>query len=219
MIVAGDGVDIDPQRRVPIRGVARGEVLRGRDEQQHVEQRCDAETFEHHARFPATVRLVEHAARSLRAGASHGTSVGFSLFGRPKKEKPGGGNAGSDLVVIGVYGFKYAAWLLLVAPEGAERLVFIVQPTFFSCSSTFLFFSNVFKFNRTLCGFASFSVRLRTHSSLGGDDSYEARHMPVEEKPLKSTECRKPIARYLRKTLALVKAVDTAFRASRSCGE
>jgi hypothetical protein len=42
-----------------------------------------------------------------------------------RKEKPGGGNAGSDFFVIGVYGFKYAAWLLLVAPESAERLVVI----------------------------------------------------------------------------------------------
>jgi hypothetical protein len=100
----------------------------------------------------------------------------------PRKEKPGGGNAGSDLFVIGVYGFKYAAWLLLVVPEGTERLVFIVQPTFCSCSSTFLFFSNVSKFNRTLCDFASFSVCLRTHSSLGGDDPVEARHMPNDGK-------------------------------------
>jgi hypothetical protein len=62
------------------------------------------------------------------------------------KEKPGGGNAGSDLFVIGVYGFKYAAWLLLFALESAERLVVIVQPTYFlvlllSCSS--IRFSNL----------------------------------------------------------------------------
>jgi hypothetical protein len=99
-------------------------------------------------------------------------------FAGAKKEKPGGGNAGSDFFVIGVYGFKYAAWLVLVTLESAERLVVIVQPTFFSCSSTFLFFCNVSKFNRTLCDFASNSVRLRTHSSLGGDDWYKARHMP-----------------------------------------
>jgi hypothetical protein len=103
-------------------------------------------------------------------------------FAGPEKEKPGGGNAGSDFFVIGVYGFKYAAWLLLVTPESAERLVVIVQPTFCSCSSTFLFFSNVFKFNRTLCDFASFSVDLRTHSSLGGDAQYKARHMPRTQK-------------------------------------
>jgi hypothetical protein len=67
-------------------------------------------------------------------------------FQEPRKEKPGGGNAGSDFFVIGVYGFKYAAWLLLVAPEGAERLVVIFQPTSFlvlllSCSS--ITFSNL----------------------------------------------------------------------------
>ena len=56
-------------------------------------------------------------------------------FSGARKEKPGGGNAGSDLFVIGVYGFKYAAWLLLVALESAERLVVIVQPIFL-----FLFF-------------------------------------------------------------------------------
>ena len=56
-------------------------------------------------------------------------------FSDPRKKKPGGGNAGSDFFVIGVYGFKYAAWLLLVALESAERLVVIVQPIFL-----FLFF-------------------------------------------------------------------------------
>jgi hypothetical protein len=111
---------------------------------------------------------VNHAAPQANAGAHHERA--FRIFARARKEKPGGGNAGSDLVVIGVYGFKYAAWLLLVAPEGAARLIVIVQPTFCSCSSTFLFFSKVSKFNRTLCDFASISVRLRTHSSLGGDD-------------------------------------------------
>jgi hypothetical protein len=62
------------------------------------------------------------------------------VFPGARKEKPGGGNAGSDFFVIGVYGFKYAAWLLLVAPESAERLVVIVQPysvlvLLLSCSS------------------------------------------------------------------------------------
>ena len=67
-------------------------------------------------------------------------------FAEPRKKKPGGGNAGSDFFVIGVYGFKYAAWLLLVALESAERLVVIFQPLSFlvlllSCSS--LTFSNL----------------------------------------------------------------------------
>ena len=48
-----------------------------------------------------------------------------------KKEKPGGGNAGSDFVVIGVYGFKYAAWLSFMPPESGEAVVFLVQPIFF----------------------------------------------------------------------------------------
>ena len=62
----------------------------------------------------------------MGAGTGHGTPV----FLDPQKEKPGGGNAGSDLFVIGDYGFKYAAWLVLIAPEGTERLVVIVQPIF-----------------------------------------------------------------------------------------
>jgi hypothetical protein len=32
-----------------------------------------------------------------------------AFLSAPRKEKPGGGNAGSDFFVIGVYGFKYAA--------------------------------------------------------------------------------------------------------------
>jgi hypothetical protein len=40
----------------------------------------------------------------------------------PEKENPAVGTPGQTLVVIGVYGFKYAAWLVLVTPEGAEQL-------------------------------------------------------------------------------------------------
>jgi hypothetical protein len=68
----------------------------------------------------------EPRARRSSAGAHHGTR-----FLGAEKEKPGGGNAGSDLFVIGVYGFKYAAWLVLVTPESAERLLLL--------SSRFLF--------------------------------------------------------------------------------
>jgi hypothetical protein len=92
----------------------------------------------------------------------------ITVLRSPKKENPAVGTPGQSLVVIGVYGFKYAAWLVLVTPGGAKQLVVFVQPTFFSCSSTFLFFYNVLKFNRTLCEFAAFSVGLRTHVSLGG---------------------------------------------------
>jgi hypothetical protein len=67
-------------------------------------------------------------------------------LGRPEKKNPAVGTPGQIFFVIGVYGFKYAAWLLLVAPEGAERLVLIVQPNsvlvlLLSCSS--LRFSNL----------------------------------------------------------------------------
>lgn len=62
---------------------------------------------------------------------SSGPRSRIAVFAGPKKKKPGGGNAGSDFFVIGVYGFKYAAWLLLVALESAERLVVIVQPIIF----------------------------------------------------------------------------------------
>jgi hypothetical protein len=41
-IVSGDGIDVDPQRRVPIRRALRGEELPGGDEQEHVEQDRDA---------------------------------------------------------------------------------------------------------------------------------------------------------------------------------
>src|SRR6185503_17405379 len=79
---------------------------------------------------------VNHSRSRANAGAHHGTGV----FSGPRKEKPGGGNAGSDLFVIGVYGFKYAAWLLLVTPEGAERLFLLssqisVLVLLLSCSS------------------------------------------------------------------------------------
>ena len=53
------------------------------------------------------------------------------FFAGAKKEKPGGGNAGSDFFVIGVYGFKYAAWLSFMPPESGEAVVFLVQPIFF----------------------------------------------------------------------------------------
>jgi hypothetical protein len=70
--------------------------------------------------------------------ADHVSSV--SRVAGPEKEKPGGGNAGSDIFVIGVYGFKYAAWLSFMPPESGEAVVFLVQPIFFllllsSCSS------------------------------------------------------------------------------------
>jgi hypothetical protein len=100
-------------------------------------------------------------------------------FAYAQKEKPGGGNAGSDIFVIGVYGFKYAAWLSFMPPESGEAICFSFPAVSFSSSSLFLFFDYVSKFNRSLCDFASISVGLRTHSSLGGDAPIVARAMPA----------------------------------------
>jgi hypothetical protein len=52
-------------------------------------------------------------------------------FPGPEKKKPGGGNAGSAVFLIGVYGFKYAAWLALAMPEGTEPLLLLSSPIFF----------------------------------------------------------------------------------------
>jgi hypothetical protein len=59
-----------------------------------------------------------------------------SRFAAAKKEKPGGGNAGLDIFVIGVYGFKYAAWLSFMPPESGEAVCFS-----FTANSFFFFFS------------------------------------------------------------------------------
>jgi hypothetical protein len=56
-----------------------------------------------------------------------------SRFAAAKKEKPGGGNAGLDIFVIGVYGFKYAAWLSFMPPESGEAVCF-------SCTANSFFF-------------------------------------------------------------------------------
>jgi hypothetical protein len=108
--------------------------------------------------------------------------VGRAESGAPKKKNPAVGTPGQTFVVIGVYGFKYAAWLSFSPLESGESdLFFLYSQKFFSCSSIFLFFYNVPKFNRTLCDFASFSVRLRTHSSLGGDAILKARPVPLRK--------------------------------------
>jgi hypothetical protein len=51
----------------------------------------------------------------------------------PKKKNPAVGTPGQTFVVIGVYGFKYAAWLFVLAPGGTELFCF-------SHSANFLFF-------------------------------------------------------------------------------
>src|SRR6187431_2874749 len=80
------------------------------------------------------------ARKRVRASRNVGDLFKEFLKRGARKEKPGGGNAGSDLFVIGVYGFKYAAWLLLVTPESAERLFLLssqisVLVLLLSCSS------------------------------------------------------------------------------------
>jgi hypothetical protein len=71
-------------------------------------------------------------------------------FAGPKKERPGGGNAGSDFIFIGVYGFKYAAWLSFMPLESGEAVCFSCTADFlllllFSCSSiTFLNLTEAF---------------------------------------------------------------------------
>jgi hypothetical protein len=46
----------------------------------------------------------------MRDAASRSAPITEAAFlSSTTKEKPGGGNAGSDFFVIGVYGFKYAA--------------------------------------------------------------------------------------------------------------
>jgi hypothetical protein len=63
----------------------------------------------------------------------------------PKKKNPAVGTPGQTFFVIGVYGFKYAAWLSFYAPEGGESVLFFLSSQSFflvlllSCSSvTFL---------------------------------------------------------------------------------
>jgi len=63
-----------------------------------------------------------------------------TIFPAPKKKNPAVGTPGQTIFVIGVYGFKYAAWLSFMPPESGEAVVFLVQPIFlllllFSCSS------------------------------------------------------------------------------------
>jgi len=63
----------------------------------------------------------------------------------PKKKNPAVGTPGQTFVVIGVYGFKYAAWLSFIPLESGESVLFLLYSQcfflvlLFSCSSlTFL---------------------------------------------------------------------------------
>src|SRR4029078_11380762 len=79
---------------------------------------------------------------------------------------------------------------------------------FSSSSSLFLFFDFVSKFNRSLCEFASISVGLRTHSSLGGDGSRVARAMPAAFFVVKSYNYSPKRPLHFRSRQALVKGID-----------
>ena len=154
---------------------------------------------------------MNHAPAASNVGAHHGMLV----FGAARKEKPGGGNAGSDLFCYRSLRFQVCGLAVARCARGRGAACFYCPAKFCSCSSTFLFFSKVFKFNRTLCDFASFSVRLRTHSSLGGDDLYEARHMPGNEKLAETARYRCEINFRAKLASVPVKAPDNAF--TRSC--
>ena len=92
-------------------------------------------------------------------------------------------------------------------PKAVKRFVFLFQPIFFFFFS-FLVLRLRSKFNRSLCEFASISVGLRTHSSLGGDDAIVARAMPAAFFLLESLRCCPKRLFHLRSRQALVKATD-----------
>jgi hypothetical protein len=117
------------------------------------------------------IERARDTALSEPPGEAVGVVIGHvsSVERTPKKENPAVGTPGSDFVVIGVYGFKYAAWLPFIRSRAVNRFCF-------SCTAYVFFFFFYFlvlrlrsKFNRSLCDFASISVGLRTHSSLGRD--------------------------------------------------
>src|ERR671912_2990340 len=123
----------------------------------------------------------------MRPALERGRSSRNGRFSQPQKKKPGGGNAGSDLFCYRSLRFQVCGLAdARLRPKALSDLL-LFSSRFCSCSSTFLFFYNVFKFNRSLCDFASFSVRLRTHSSLGGDSLYKARRMPATKKTVETS--------------------------------
>jgi hypothetical protein len=54
-----------------------------------------------------------------------------TIFGGPKKKKPGGGNAGSIFSSYRSLRFQYAAWLLLVTPKALSGLLLLSSQIFF----------------------------------------------------------------------------------------
>jgi hypothetical protein len=95
--------------------------------------------------IPARNRGVNHL---TAAAASAAITFSVSVVRRnrgPKKKNPAVGTPGQTFVVIGVYGFKYAAWLPFLPPVSGESVLFFFFSQYFflvlllSCSSlTFL---------------------------------------------------------------------------------
>jgi hypothetical protein len=80
----------------------------------------------------------------MARGARSRFSERVSRTRAPKKENPAVGTPGQTFVVIGVYGFKYAAWLLAQAPGGADLIYFSISAIVLcSSSSIFLLLCNV----------------------------------------------------------------------------
>jgi hypothetical protein len=118
---------------------------------------------------------VEHA----QCAATRALITETWFFPAPEKKNPAVGTPGEFFCYRSL---RFQVCGLAVARCARKRgAACCYCPAYlFSCSSTFLFFSNGSKFNRTLCDFALFSVGLRTHSSLGGDALYKAIHMPAK---------------------------------------
>jgi hypothetical protein len=116
-------------------------------EGQDVEQDRDPELSEH--KRPASFR-----GPTSEAGIGSETRRRRSQFGierGPKKRNPAVGAPGYIFVVIGVYGFNYAAWLRAVSPycfclAGSSLYVFFVAAVnvfFLFCFLFFLLNSNL----------------------------------------------------------------------------
>ena len=142
--VAGDGIDVDPQRRVPVGRVPRREELRGRDEQQNVEQHCDAETFEHDARVSGDGAASEARARDARSvGAHHGMR---RFLRGPEKKNPAVGTPGQIFLLSEFTVSSMRPGCCSLRPKARSGLLLLSSQLSFlvlllSCSS--LTFSNL----------------------------------------------------------------------------
>src|SRR5688572_5330916 len=134
MTVARDCVDVDPQRRIPVLRLASGEELCGCNEEQQIQQCDEAKTFEHGGCTRSERRVKHLAAITARMPFTN------RVVGSPKKENPAVGTPGQvccyrslRFQVCGLAGARCAT-------SSAEHFL-LLSSRFFSCSSTFLFFS------------------------------------------------------------------------------